>query len=264
MYLINGKRPENGDKFYNTVKNGGYSQCIQGKPVVKELNVLCNCVGAACGFFNKIYSEVTGFTGMKYPYLNCNAENFITRAKKYYPEIKVVEEPVEGGIMVWEGIGKAAGHVAGVVRCNSETQVYTAESGYNSFAWANYTRNKGANNNYGMNSKKYKYLGCLVNPALGEQRSYKDEKPVPTPDPKPTPTKISLGDTVIVNGVGTASSTGTGAKTKRFKDQKMKVIMIAGNTSRPNRYALNQYNKGNVNDPRAVTAWFSINDIKKK
>ena len=39
--------------------------------------------------------------------------------------------------------------------------------------------------------------------------------------------------------------------------------MIAGNTSRPNSYALNQYNKGNVNDPRAVTAWFSINDIKK-
>ena len=173
MYQINGNRPASGDKFYNTTSNGGYSHCIQGKPVVSGLNVLCNCVGGACGFFNKIYSEVTGYKGMKYPYLNCNAENFISRAKAYYPDIKIVQEPTEGGIMVWEGIGSLAGHVAGVVRCNSATQVYTAESGYNSFAWANYTRNKGSNGNYGLNTKNYKYLGCLVNPALGEQRSYK-------------------------------------------------------------------------------------------
>lgn len=74
---------------------------------------------------------------------------------------------------------------------------------------------------------------------------------------------IELGDTVIVNGVGTSSSTGEGIKTKKYTNQKMKVIMISGNTSRPNRYGLNQYDKGNVNDPRAVTGWFSINDIKK-
>ena len=40
--------------------------------------------------------------------------------------------------------------------------------------------------------------------------------------------------------------------------------MISGNVNRHNRYALNQYNKGNINDARAVTGWFSINDIKKK
>lgn len=85
----------------------------------------------------------------------------------------------------------------------------------------------------------------------------------PYTEPAPAPKEIALGDTVIVNGVGTASSTGEGAKTRRFINQKMKVIMIAGNTSRPNRYALNQYNKGTVNDPRAVTGWFSINNIKK-
>ena len=79
----------------------------------------------------------------------------------------------------------------------------------------------------------------------------------------PITKEISLGDTVIVNGVGTSSSTGEGSRTKKFTNQKMKVIMIAGNVSRPNRYALNQYNKGNVNDPRAVTGWFSINNIKK-
>lgn len=85
-------------------------------------------------------------------------------------------------------------------------------------------------------------------------------------EPKPEPPKkkeISLGDTVIVNGVGTASSTGEGTRTREFVNQEMKVIMIAGNTSRPNRYALNQYDKGVVGDPRSVTAWFSINDIEK-
>ena len=337
MYQINGNRPASGDPFYNTTGNGGYSQCIQGKPVVSGLNVLCNCVGAACGFFNKIYSEVTGYKGMKYPYLNCNAEYFIERAKKYYPDIKVVQEPCEGGIMVWEGYGDLAGHVAGVVKCNSATQVYTAESGYNNFAWANYTRNKGSNGNYGLDTRYFKYLGCLVNPALGEQRSYQSavtpnvprdenknqievkqgitqlrvrsnpslqgsilglattgfynyyetaeadgytwyriadgqwiayspdwENVYPKKEPTPAPKEIKLGDTVIVNGVGTASSTGEGARTRRYVNQEMKVIMISGNTSRPNRYALNQYNKGNINDPSAVTGWFSRKDIKKK
>lgn len=332
MYLVNGNKPASGDPFYNTISNGGYSQCIQGEPTIEGLDVLCNCVGGACGFFNKIYSEVTGYEGMKYPKLYCNAEYFIEQAKRLYPDIEIVQEPSEGGIMVWEGIGNLAGHVAGVVRCNSKTQVYTAESGYNSFAWENFTRNKGENGNYGLNPNYYRYLGCLVNPALGEQRSYenaitpnvdrdenKDQIEVKegitdvrvrtnpsllgdiigyaTPGvydyfekvnaddydwyriaddqwmaydaewenlyPKKEPKEISLGDTVIVNGIGTASSTGEGAQTGRFVDREMKVIMIAGNVNRPNRYALNQYNKGNVNDPTAVTAWFSINDIKR-
>lgn len=330
MYKINGAKPVNGDKFYNTTDVGGYSQCIKGKPTQKGLNVLDNCVGAACGFFNKIYSEVTGYKGMKYPKLYCNAEYFIAQCKKCYPEIEVVQEPVEGGIMVWEGIGELAGHVAGVAKCISSTQVYTAESGYNSFAWANYTRTKGENGNYGLNANKYKYLGCLVNPALGEQRSYESAVTPNVPRdenrdqievkidilrvrkgagldkeilgfaskgfydfyevkdadgydwfrisddqwiaynqdwetvyPKKKSNEIELGDTVIVNGVGTAASTGAGAKTGRYVNKKMKVIMIAGNTSRPNRYALNAYDKGNINDPRAVTAWFSEKSIKK-
>lgn len=81
---------------------------------------------------------------------------------------------------------------------------------------------------------------------------------------KPEPVEIKLGDTVIVNGVGTASSTGSGAKTREFVNQEMKVIMISGNVSRPNRYGLNQYNKGKINDGSAVTGWFSEKDIKKK
>ena len=44
----------------------------------------------------------------------------------------------------------------------------------------------------------------------------------------------------------------------------MKVIGISGNTSRPNRYALNQYNRGSVHDWSAVTGWFREQDITKE
>ena len=69
-------KPSAGNKFYNTTSRGGYSQCIQGSPTDAGCNVLANCVGYACGRFNEIIGS------MKYSYLNCNAENFIERAKK--------------------------------------------------------------------------------------------------------------------------------------------------------------------------------------
>ena len=75
MFAIRKTKPESGNKFYNTTSNGGYSKCIKGKPTDKGCNVLANCVGYACGRFNEIIGS------MKYPQLNCNAENFIERAK---------------------------------------------------------------------------------------------------------------------------------------------------------------------------------------
>lgn len=174
-FAIQTKLPNKGNKFYNTTSNGGYSHCIKGKPTQSGLNVLCNCVGWACGRFNEVYSIEKGYKGMKYWQLNCNAEDFISRGKSI--GLKVSTEPVVGGIMVWEGKGSLAGHVAFVEKKNSATQVFTSESGYNHFAFANYTRNKG-NGNWGLNNN-YKYLGCLVNPAV-------------KPDPKPTPTPSSF------------------------------------------------------------------------
>lgn len=155
--------PAKNNKFYNTTSNGGYSQCIKGVPTVSGLNVLCNCVGWSCGRFNEIYSQETGYQGMKYPKLNCNAEDFITRAKKLGLSVK--QEPTLGGIMVWQGKGDLAGHVAVVEKINSSTSVLTSESGYNHFSFKNFTRNKGSNGNWGVDAKSYKYLGCIVNPA---------------------------------------------------------------------------------------------------
>ena len=78
-------KPEAGNKFYITKSRGGYSDCIQGKPT-DNCNVLANCVGYACGRFNEIIGN------MKYPAFNCNAENFIERAKNTYG-LKVVNYP---------------------------------------------------------------------------------------------------------------------------------------------------------------------------
>lgn len=121
-------KPSKGNKFYTTRSNGGYSTCIQGKPT-DVCNVLANCVGYACGRFNEIIGS------MKYPSLNCNAENFIERAKTL--GLTIVNYPVLGGIMVWQkgntlSGNDGAGHVAIVEKIIDKNTIYTSESGYGS------------------------------------------------------------------------------------------------------------------------------------
>jgi len=92
-------RPEDGNPYYNTKSNGGYSSAIKGKCKTTGVpdpgcNVLANCVGYACGRFN----EEAGYGKIKYS-LICNAENFYAQAQKL--GLKVGKEPKLGGIMVW-------------------------------------------------------------------------------------------------------------------------------------------------------------------
>ena len=152
-------KPESGNKFYNTISNGGYSRCIVGKPTDKDCNVLANCVGYACGRFNEIIGD------MKYPYLTCNAENFIERAKQY--GLQVSDKPVVGGIMVWQkgttlSGNDGAGHVAIVEKIIDNNTIYTSESGYECSAFWNSTR-KNSNGRWGMGST-YSFRGCIINP----------------------------------------------------------------------------------------------------
>lgn len=107
---------------------------------------------------------------------------------------------------------------------------------------------------------RYNAVQALVDQGVGKPT----EPEKPKEPEKPTTNVISEGDTVIVNGYGTASSDGTGAKTKTFVNQKMKVIGIAANTKKANRYALNQYNKGTVHDWSAVTGWFNESSLTKE
>lgn len=155
-------KPASGNKFYTTKSKGGYSTCIKGKPT-DACDVLANCVGYACGRFNEIIGS------MKYPSLNCNAENFIERAKSL--GLKISTKPTLGGIMVWKkgaslSGSDGAGHVAVVERIDSSNQIYTSESGYNSKAFWNTLRTNN-NGRWGAGSG-YTYRGCIVNPAIGE------------------------------------------------------------------------------------------------
>jgi len=154
--------------LYNNKNNGGKSLCINGKPTDKDCNVLCNCVGWACARFNHIYNELTGYSGIKYPNFCCNAENFIEVAKKY--GLSVGQTPKVGAIMVWQkgdtlSSNDGAGHVAVVEKVFSTTKVLTSESGYNSFAFSNKTREKGSNKNWGSGNS-YSFRGFIYNPAV--------------------------------------------------------------------------------------------------
>lgn len=177
MPYIRTVRPTKSDKYYIRQANGGYSSCIQGKPTDTQCNVLANCVGFACGFFN----EYVGLGYEKY-HLNCNAENFIERA--IASGLSVIKNPVPGGILVWQkgtlSASDGAGHVAGCTWVNdidNPTQVKTSESGYGGSAFWTATRNKG-NGNWGAGTG-YTYRGCIVPPNY--------VKPQPTVDQPVTP-----------------------------------------------------------------------------
>ena len=155
-------RPTAGNKYYIRQANGGYSTCIQGKPTDSQCNVLSNCVGFSCGFYNEEHE----FGYEKY-HLNCNAENMIERA--IASGLSVVKNPVVGGLLVWQkgstlSGSDGAGHIAGCFWVNdpvNPTQCKTAESGWGSSNpfWTT-TRNKG-NGNWGAGSG-YTYRGCIA------------------------------------------------------------------------------------------------------
>lgn len=145
--------PEYGNPFYNNGENGGWSWCITGSPTCPGRNVLSNCVGWACGRYNEIIGE------MRYPRFCCNAEDFTDIANDYGLPISNV--PTLGGIMVWEGLGSLAGHVAIVERIDNANQIFTSESGWNCDYFWNATRTND-NGNWGMNGN-YRFKGCIVN-----------------------------------------------------------------------------------------------------
>ena len=139
---------------------------------------------------------------MKYPSLNCNAENFIERAKA--AGLSVGNTPKVGAIMCWmKGStlsgSDGAGHVAVVEAVYDNNHVYTSESGYGSSAFWNSHRYN-TNGRWGLGSG-YTFRGFIYNPAV------KDE---PTPAPTPS-SKFNIGDKVVINGALYKSSNASSA-----------------------------------------------------
>lgn len=189
----------NGNKNFIRTANGGWNTCIKGYPTDPGANVLANCVGYASGRFNEIINEARGTTGCTYKTLNCNAENFIERAKA--AGLKTGSTPRVGAIgCAMKGStlngGDGAGHVWIVEKVNSATSTYTSESGYGGSAFWNQTR-KNSNGRWGMGSsytfRAYIYLPDDV------QKVVDGSAPAPTPTPGPCG-KFNIGDKVVING----------------------------------------------------------------
>jgi len=68
--------------------------------------------------------------------------------------------------------------------------------------------------------------------------------------------EIKPGDSVIINGVGTASSGGSGARTRNYTETAAKVIYVRDGAVNP--YACNCNNNMN-----GVTGWFSKGSVRK-
>lgn len=188
-----------GNKNFITTGSGGWSTCIKGYPTDGGANVLANCVGYASGRFNEIVNIARDTAGCTYRTLNCNAENFIERAKA--AGLQVGSTPRVGAIMCWQkgslSSGDGAGHVAIVEKIYDNNHVYTSESGYGGSAFWNQHRYN-TNGRWGIGSgysfRAFIYLPDDVQKAIG---------PTPTPTPAPTPgpsSKFSIGDKVVING----------------------------------------------------------------
>ena len=171
-------KPGKGNKYYIRKANGGYSNAILGKPTDSECNVLANCVGYAYGRFN----EIGGYGYCKY-LAPVNAENFMD----YKGSCKTGMTPKVGAVMVWEGAGSHAGHVAIVEKVYDNNHVYTSESGYGSSNpfWNQHRYND--NGRWGCNST-YTFKGFIYNPAVPE------EQPKPTKSVDEVAKEVIRGD----------------------------------------------------------------------
>ncbi|GEM_PF-2220671 len=155
-------KPERGNKYYNTVANGGISTAIVGSPTDAGCNVLANCVGYAAGRFNEIIGSGR-FQYFNYP---PNAEDFCNAARAAGLTVGTVPKP--GAIIVWAkgavGTGTdGAGHVAVVEQIHADGSITTSESGYgcaNPFWTSKRIRGSG---NWSAGSD-YRFLGFIYLP----------------------------------------------------------------------------------------------------
>lgn len=224
-----------GDKNYITTGSGGWNTCIKGYPMDANANVLANCVGYASGRFNEIINDARGTTGCTYKTLNCNAENFIERAKA--AGLKVGLTPKVGAIgCAMKGStlngGDGAGHVWIVEKVNSSSSTYTSESGYGSTAFWNQTRSN-SNGRWGLGSG-YTFRGFIYLP--NDVQKIVDATINP-PKPEEDKTngytgKFKEGDKVVVNGPLYKSSTAL-KPTGNVSNKVTNIVLVAKNTAHP-------------------------------
>lgn len=150
-------KPESGNKYYNLKSYGGYGTSIKGYPLEPGLSCLANCVGYAAARFNEI-GNYGQWSYWNYP---PNAEDWWARSLT--EGLERGQEPKLGAVVVWEGIGQAAGHVAIVEEINEDGSIVTSESGYGAAQPFWTTRRIKGSGNWGSGGG-YKFLGFVYQP----------------------------------------------------------------------------------------------------
>lgn len=147
--------PGKSNKFYIEQRLGGLNPGVSGPPTVR-FERFRNCVFYALGRF----AELWGFW-LK----SVNAEYFVEVAQNM--GLRIMSKPTEGAIACWEGIGKAAGHVAVVEVVNENGSIVTSESGWSASKdfWTQTRKNDG---NWGQDKKKYRFKGFIYPPYQAE------------------------------------------------------------------------------------------------
>lgn len=191
-FTMRTSKPSNNKNFITT-GSGGWNTCIKGYPMDPNANVLANCVGYASGRFNEIINIARDTSGCTYKTLNCNAVGFKERAEA--AGLQTGSTPRRGAIGCCGG-GSGAGHVFIVERVDSNSRIYTSESGYGSTAFWNQIRDN-SNGRWGMSSSYY--FRCFIYLPEDVQKLIDGGQPTPTPTPGPSG-KYNIGDKVVING----------------------------------------------------------------
>ena len=190
-FTMRTSKPSNNKNFITT-GSGGWNTCIKGYPMDPNANVLANCVGYASGRFNEIINIARDTGGCTYTTLNCNAVGFKERAEA--AGLQTGSTPRRGAIGCCGG-GSGAGHVFIVERVDSNSRIYTSESGYGSTAFWNQTRDN-SNGRWGMSSSYY--FRCFIYLPDDVQKLIDGGQPTP-PTPGPSG-KYNIGDKVVISG----------------------------------------------------------------
>ena len=190
-FTMRTSKPSNNKNFITT-GSGGWNTCIKGYPMDPNANVLANCVGYASGRFNEIINIARDTSGCTYKTLNCNAVGFKERAEA--AGLKTGSIPRRGAIGCCGG-GSGAGHVFMVERVDSNSRIYTSESGYGSTAFWNQIRDN-SNGRWGMSSSYY--FRCFIYLPDDVQKLIDGGQPTP-PTPGPSG-KYNIGDKVVISG----------------------------------------------------------------
>lgn len=158
-----------------------------------------------------------------------------------------------GAIAVWRKNGSTnnGGHVAVVEEIREDGTIKCSNSGYQSTNFYLTT----IKIPYKVNN--YTFQGFIYLPFNYEQEKEETVVENHIVIEAVENEEIKVGDYVIVNGIGTADSYGSGAKTGTYKEKRMQVMKIV-DLKRSHPYALNKNCDG-----KGVTAWFKKEDIRK-